>query len=149
MEIKSRRLTIRIALIAVWIGLGVTLFALNRGHSLLVDNRSVEALNLRAPDMIKVTVDQGKTLEFFRNDRDIFDVGGGTHRIDIEFSDGTPSFTGAFSLPIKHDLYILSIPKMLGNVEPFFEPFYGNDPQPREGSEAGEDGRPETETPEN
>jgi hypothetical protein len=81
-------------------------------------------------------------LEFFRNDRDIFDVGGGAHRIDIEFSDGTPPFTGAFSLPIKHDMYILSIPKLLGGVEPFFEPFYSSDPQPREADQPPE-------TPEN
>jgi hypothetical protein len=30
-------------------------------------------------------------------------------------------------------MYILSIPKMLGGVEPFFEPFYSSDePQSRE-----------------
>jgi hypothetical protein len=136
METKRRRLIIRTALVIIWIGLGVTLFVLNRGHSLLVDNRGVEALNLRAPDMITVTVNNGKALEFFRNDRDIFEVGGGTHRINIEFVDGTSPFTGTFSLPLKHDMYILSIPKMLAGVEPFFEPFYGNEPQPMEDSGA-------------
>jgi hypothetical protein len=143
METKQRRLIIRIALVIFWIGLGVALFVLNRGHSLLVDNRGVEALNLRAPDMIAVRVNNGKALEFFRNDRDIFEVGGGTHRMHIEFSDGTPPFTGTFSLPQKHDLYILSIPKMLAGVEPFFEPFYSNEPQPREDSETAGDGEDE------
>jgi hypothetical protein len=37
-------------------------------------------------------------------------------------------------------MYILSIPKMLARVEPFVEPFYGNEPQPREESEAEADG---------
>jgi hypothetical protein len=142
METKRRRLIIRTALVIIWIGLGVTLFVLNRGHSLLVDNHGVEALNLRAPDMITVTVNNSKALEFFRNDRDIFEVGGGTHRINIEFVDGTPPFTGTFSLPLKHDMYILSIPKMLAGVEPFFEPFYGNEPRPAEDSGSGADGAP-------
>jgi hypothetical protein len=140
METKRRRLIIRIALVIFWIGLGVALFVLNRGHSLLVDNRGVEALNLRAPDLIKVAVNNGKAFEFFRNDRDIFEVGGGVHRINVEFSDGTPPFTGTFSLPLKHDMYILSIPKMLARVEPFVEPFYSNEPQLREESEAEADG---------
>jgi hypothetical protein len=85
--------------------------------------------------MITITVNNGKALEFFRNDRDIFEVGGGTHRIKIEFADGTPPFTGTFSLPLKHDMYILSIPKMLAGEEPFVEPFSGNEFQPREETE--------------
>jgi hypothetical protein len=133
--VKQRRLLIKLALAVLWIGLGVILFILNRGHSLLVDNHSVESPQLRAPDMIKISVDGGKALEFFRNDRDIFDVGGGGHRIVIEFSDGTPAFTAAFSLPIKDDMYLLSIPKMLNGVEPFFEPFHGNQTINREEDE--------------
>ena len=120
---KKRRLLIRLALVAVWIGLGVILFVMNRGHTLLVDNRNVEAPLITAPDLIKVTVDKKKALEFFRGDRDIFELGGGVHRIRIEFSDGTPPFEKRFKLPLGPDMFILSIPKMINGIEPYYEVF--------------------------
>jgi len=123
-DIKKRRLIIRLALVAVWIGLGVALFVMNRGHTLLVDNRNVEAPAIRVPDLIKVTVDKRKPVEFFRGDRDIFELGGGSHRIYIEFSDGTPPFEKRFSLPLGPDMFILSIPKMINGVEPYYEVFF-------------------------
>ena len=121
---KQRRLIIRAALVVVWIGLGALLFVLNRGHTLLVDNRNVTVPELRAPDLIKVTVDKGKPLEFFRGDRDIFDVGGGQHLIRVEFSDGKPPFEKSFSLPLGPDMFILSIPKMINGIEPYYEVFF-------------------------
>ena len=124
LDIKKRRLLIRLALVVVWIGLGVVLFVMNRGHTLLVDNRNVEAPAIRAPDLIMVTVDKKKPLEFFRGDRDIFELGGGNHRIYIEFSDGTPPFEKRFSLPLGPDMFILSIPKMINGIDPYYEVFY-------------------------
>ena len=124
MSIKKRRLIIRLALVVVWIGLGVVLFVMNRGHTLLLDNKNVEAPAIRAPDLISVTVDNKKPLEFFRGDRDIFELGGGSHRIYIEFSDGTPSFEKRFKLPLGPDMFILSIPKMINGIEPYYEVFY-------------------------
>ena len=121
---KKRRLLIRLALAIVWTSLGVLLFVTNRGHTLLVDNRNVETPAIRAPDMIKVTVDKKKALDFFRGDRDIFDLGGGSHRVCIEFSDGTPPFEKRFKLPLGPDMFILSIPKMINGVEPYYEVFF-------------------------
>jgi hypothetical protein len=128
--IEQRRLMIRLALVVVWIGLGALLFVLNRGHSLLVDNHNVESPALRAPDLIKVTVDRNKPLEFFRGDRDILDVGGGSHRIQVEFSDGTPPFEARFTLPLGPDMFLVSIPKMINAVEPYIEVFYSQ-PEPQ------------------
>ncbi|MDR2133697.1 MAG: hypothetical protein LBP27_01220 [Treponema sp.] len=130
--IKQRRLVVRSALVLVWICLGALLFVLNRGHSLLVDNHDVEALNLRAPDMIKITIDRIKPVEFFRRDRDIFGVGGGRHRVRVEFSDGAPAFEKTFSLPLMPDMFLLSIPKMINGVEPFYEVFRTEPEIPRE-----------------
>ncbi|AEF82689.1 hypothetical protein TREAZ_2386 [Leadbettera azotonutricia ZAS-9] len=104
-----------------------------------MDNHSVEALNLRAPDLITVTVDKLKPLEFFRNDRDIFKVGGGKHRITIEFSDGTETFTTTFALPLKGDMFLLSIPKMLNGTEPYFEPYINNEIQSRNDAEPAQE----------
>ena len=123
-NVKQRRLFIRLALILVWLGLGVILFVLNRGHTLLVDNRNVESPTLRAPDLITVGVNKLKPLEFYRGDRDLFKVKGRNQRISIEFSDGTPPFEGSFVLPLWPDMYLLSIPKMLAGVEPYIEVFH-------------------------
>jgi hypothetical protein len=97
---------------------------MNRGHTLLVDNRNIEDLNIRAPDLITVTINKAKPLEFFRNDRDMFQLGGGKHRIYIEFSDGTPPFEKRFTLPLGPDMFLLSIPKMINGIEPYYEVFY-------------------------
>ncbi|MDR0761149.1 MAG: hypothetical protein LBF74_13745 [Treponema sp.] len=120
---SRRRGVIRAALIALWIGAGVILFIFSRGHALLVDNRNLQDQGIRAPDMITVFVDDLNGLEFFRGDRDRFQVAGSKHRISVEFSDGTPPFEGTFTLPIKDDMYILSIPKMISGIEPFVEVF--------------------------
>lgn len=86
------------AIVVLWIGLGVLLFVQNRGHSLLIDNRDIDGT--RASDLIKVTVDKEKSLEFFRGDRDIIFVGGGRHRLRVEYTDGKPPFETNFTLPL-------------------------------------------------
>ena len=132
-DIKQRRTIIRLALVVIWIALGVLLFVLNRGHSILLDNRNQTSPELRAPDMIKVTVNRQKPLEFFRGDRDVADVGGGLQRIKVEFSDGNPPFETSFKLPLGPDMYILSIPKMINGIEPYFEVFHsGQETQTRD-----------------
>jgi hypothetical protein len=114
----------------------------------LIDNRNVQDINLRAPDLITVSVDGQPALEFLRGDRDRFTVKGIKHRIRIEFSDGmadgTPPFEGAFELPLKGDMYILSVPKLLQGIEPFVEVFHSA-PEPRSPEE--EEVLPEAEIP--
>jgi hypothetical protein len=114
---------------AVWIGLGIVIFVNFRGHTLIVDNRSGDA-GLEAPDLITVTVNGGKGLEFFRGDRDLFSVTGGSHRIRVEFGSGGPPFEGRFKLPVAENMYILSIPKMINGITPFVEPFHTEPERP-------------------
>jgi hypothetical protein len=130
MIVTQRRLIIRVFLAALWILLGAVLFILFRGHTLLVDNRNIQDLNIRAPDLINVSVNGGLPLEFLRGDRDIYRVSGSNHRIRIEFSDGTAPFEGAFRLPLKDDMYLLSVPKMIRGIEPYVEVFHTT-PEPR------------------
>ena len=131
-NVRQRRLIIRLSLVVVWIGLGVLLFILNRGHTILVDNRSVEQPALRAPDLIIVTMNSTAPLEFFRGDRDLYKVGGGRQKIRIEFSDGTPAFETGFSLPLGPDMFLLSIPKMINGIEPWIEVFHTQPEQRRD-----------------
>ncbi|MDR2054066.1 MAG: hypothetical protein LBP80_11695 [Treponema sp.] len=129
---KRRRTCIRAALVLLWIGLGALLFTVYRGHTLLVDNRDTEE-GLRASDLITVSVDGGEGLEFFRGDRDRFAVAGARHRIRIEFGGGQAPFEREFSLPIRDDMYLLSVPKMLNDL-PFVEVFH-TAPEPRTGGD--------------
>jgi hypothetical protein len=119
-----RMAVIRAALIVLWIGIGVVLFIFSRGHALLVDNRNLQDEGIRAPDLVTVFVDNQNGLEFFRGDRDRFQVAGSNHRIYVEFSDGRPPVEKAFTLPIKDDMYILSVPRMISGIEPFVEVFH-------------------------
>jgi hypothetical protein len=129
-----KTLLIRGAIVVFWIALGTVLFISSRGHTLLIDNKDQESLALEASDLITVYVDGGWGVEYFRDDRDRITVAGTKHRIRIEFSDGTPPFDGKFSLPIKDDMYLLSVPKMVNGIEPFVEVFHVA-PDPREAEE--------------
>ncbi|MDR2303313.1 MAG: hypothetical protein LBE10_01815 [Treponema sp.] len=131
---NRKRVLIRSCLILLWILLGIVIFVTFRGHTLLIDNHDVEAAGLKAPDPVTVTVNSGEELSFFRGDRDRFSVRGSNHRIKIEFGNGKPVFEGYFTLPLKDDMYILSIPKMINGIEPYVEVFH-TAPEPRQGEE--------------
>ena len=117
------RKLIRAGIVVIWAVLGTVLFIFWRGHSLLLDNRNVEMPELRAHDEIIVTVDGKEGITLYRGDRDRLTVTGSKHKIKVEFKDGTAPFEGDFVLPIKNDMYLLSVTKMLHNVEPFVEVF--------------------------
>ena len=119
---SNRRLIIRLLLVALWIGLGVFLFIVYRGHTILIDNRNVTEPELRAPNMITVTMDGKKSMDFFRGDRDIFKMSGSRHLIRVDFSDGTPPFETFFKLPLRPDVFLLSIP----NQDALFRFLYWN-----------------------
>jgi hypothetical protein len=122
-DIEKRRIFIRLTLVLTWIVTAFIIFTMYRGHTLLIDNKSIDEANLQAPDMITVTVDKNKTLDFFRGDRDRFEVSGAKHRIQVKFTDGRPPFEAVFKLPLKPDMFLLSIPKMINGIEPCVEEF--------------------------
>ena len=123
MKIKTRRILLRSALLVVYVAIAVTLFVFNRGHTVLVDNKADPTGSYAAFDLMKVSIDGGKAVEFFKGDRDKFTVVGQRHRIRIGFSNGQPEFEGTFSVPLGGDLFLLSVPKMVAGMEPFIEPF--------------------------
>ncbi|MDR2048865.1 MAG: hypothetical protein LBP69_05370 [Treponema sp.] len=118
----GKKTIIRGGLFLAWLLLGTLLFITGRGHTLLVDNRDFE--HIEAPDLITVYVDRGWGVEYFRGDRDRLTLTGSKHRILVEFSDGSPPFEGNFTLPIRDDMYLLSVPKMVNGIEPFVEVFH-------------------------
>lgn len=135
MTVLRRRILIRSALVLLWVGLGVLLFVTRRGHTLLVDNKGDPAGAYGAVDLMVVKMNGGKGVEFFKGDRDKFALAGSRHRIRIEFADGRSPEERDFTLPLKHDVYLLSVPKMLAGVEPFLEPFAAAFERPAEEEE--------------
>jgi hypothetical protein len=129
-----KRKLVRAGIVVGWFLLGTLLFVTSRGHSLLIDNRNVAVPQIEAQEVITVSVDSQDGLEFFRGDRDRFTVAGSRHRIRVEFSDGQSPVEQEFVLPIKDDMYILSVPKMLNGIEPFVEVFHTT-PEPRQAEE--------------
>jgi hypothetical protein len=132
-NLRQKRLLIRGGLVLAWLLLGTLLFITSRGHTLLVDNKDFE--NIEAPDLITVYVDRGMGVEYFRGDRDRLILAGSKHRVFVEFSDGSPPFEGDFTLPLKDDMYLLSVPKMVNGIEPFVEVFH-TAPEPFDDEEA-------------
>jgi len=123
-QVGNRRMLLRFALVVVYVALAVVLFVFNRGHTVLVDNKADPAGAYQAFELMKVSIDGGKGMEFLKGDRDKFTVVGQRHRIRIEFPDGSkPEFEGYFSVPLGGDLFLLSVPKMIAGIEPFIEPF--------------------------
>ena len=120
---NAKKKLLRAGIVVVWISLGMLIFITARGHSLLLDNRNVEIPELRAPDEVIVSVDEKDGISLLRGDRDRLTVTGSKHRIRVEFKDGRDPFEGEFVLPIKDDMYILSVPKMINGLEPFVEVF--------------------------
>ena len=118
---NRRRFFIRLSLAVLWIGLGVLLFVMNRGHTLLIDNKDID--DLRADGLITVTLNKEKPVEFFRGDRDILRVGGGRHRLHVSYTDGTPPYENVFSLPLGPDMFLLSIPRMTSGADNAIEVF--------------------------
>jgi hypothetical protein len=130
-KIFTRRFCFRLVFVVVWIGLGVFIFVGWRGHVVLIDNHDVEGLTA-APVTVSIVGKIGA--EYFRGDRDRVSLAGINHKIRIDFSDGQPPFTGTFRLPLKNDMYLLSIPKLLSGQGDAVELFI-QAAQPRQSEE--------------
>jgi hypothetical protein len=127
MTVKLRRIILRSCFVVVWIGALAAIFFLDRGHTVFVDNKNSpegSPTTYEAVEFVKVSLDGGKGVEFFKGDRDRFPVAGAKHRIRVEFKDGREPIEREFSLPLITDLFLLSVPKMIAGIDPFVEPFH-------------------------
>lgn len=124
MNARSRRAALRLALSVLWVAAAAALFLNYRGHTVLVDNKDAPDGSRAASGVVKVVLDGGKPVEFFRGDRDKFAVVGARHRIRAETAGGSGAAAEKeFRLPVGADVFLLSVPKLLAGVEPFVEPF--------------------------
>ncbi len=126
-KVKKRRFLVRVALLAVYVGLVATVFIAGKGHTVLVDNKDSEDGTLKAVDGIMVKVDGLEALELYSGDRDKAAVKGQRHKVTVESLDGATKTVKNFTLPFGTEMLILSVPKVLAGIEPFVEVFVPKD----------------------
>lgn len=127
MNARRRRLLVRSALIAAYLGLTALVFVLGRGHTLLLDNKDTDGA--RAIDGVVVSVNGGEEIELYPGDRDKAVVQGQRHSVAIETLDGK-KIERAIRLPLGHDMLLLSIPRLAAGKEPILTPFVPKDAAP-------------------
>jgi hypothetical protein len=119
----ARRLIVRAALLAAFVGLATLAFVTGKGHTLLIDNKDAEDGSVQAIDGVMVSVDRQEALELYRGDRDKAVVKGQAHTISIEvIADGT-KIRKRIRLPIGRETLLLSVPKLAAGLEPSVVPF--------------------------
>jgi len=130
-SVARRRFWIRAALVAAFIGLGVLVFILGKGHSLLVDNKDADDGSVAGLDGVTVSIDGGEPSEMYSGDRDMAKVTGQTHRVVIETMEGE-KIERTIKMPIGRDMLLLSIPMLVAGKEPVLVPFTPRDVAPPE-----------------
>ena len=114
----ARRLAVRAALVAVFVGLAALAFLAGKGHTILVDNKDAEDGSVQALDGVMVAVDRQEALELYAGDRDKAVVMGQVHTVSIEvIADGT-KVVRKVRLPIGEEMLLLSVPKLVAGREP-------------------------------
>jgi hypothetical protein len=122
-RVAARRIAIRAALVAVYVGLTLLVFIMGKGHTILVDNKDAEDGSVRAIDGVMVAVDRQEALELYAGDRDKAVVMGQVHTVSIEIiADGT-KVARRIRLPLGEEMLLLSVPKLAAGREPALVPF--------------------------
>jgi hypothetical protein len=121
--VKRRRTAVRAGLVAVYFGLVALTFVAGKGHTILVDNKAPADGSVKAIDGVMVSVDGREALEMYVGDRDIARVKGQSHRVSIEIISGGEKLEKTVRLPLDDDMVLLSLPKLVGGIEPFLERF--------------------------
>jgi hypothetical protein len=122
-RVRTRRLLTRAVLAVVYIALAVFLFVNGREHTILLDNKQAADGSSQAFRRVKVFVDKQSPVELFARDRDMVKVRGQRHRIRIETQDDAGRLETVFTVPLKDNMILVSVPRMAAGVDDFWEPF--------------------------
>ncbi|PKL24029.1 MAG: hypothetical protein CVV47_12265 [Spirochaetae bacterium HGW-Spirochaetae-3] len=121
--VRTRRFVVRAAIVAVYLALSVFVFLNGRGHTLLIDNKTLPDGGAQAFRRVKVFIDGQDPLEMYARDRELVKLTGQTHRVRIETQEGATRLEASFRIDLKTDMVLLSIPKMAAGADDFWEPF--------------------------
>jgi len=136
-RLAARRLTVRAALAAVFVGLAALAFLAGKGHTILVDNKDAEDGSVQAFDGVRVTVDRQEALEMYLGDRLAATVMGQSHTVTIEDLNGGTKVERKIRLPVGEEVLLLSIPKLAAGREPAIVKFVAPQSAPVEEGASG------------
>ncbi len=117
MNLKTKRLCIRLIAILLLLLLAVWMYFLGRRHIILVDNKKIEDLGIKAYDLITVQVDDQEPIELTKRGRDQFVVMGQKHTLTMKWTDKNwieQERSWKISIPVGWDMALVSLP-YLGN----------------------------------
>ena len=130
---KTKKLLIRAMLLVVYVGLLALMLLTGKQHTILIDNKDAEDGSYLGVSGMAVQIDRLESAEYYPGDRDMAIVKGQKHKIKVEvFSEGK-TIEKNFTVPYGQGMLLLSVPKMLANIEPWMEPFVVEQEQPAEG----------------
>ena len=115
-----KKAIIRTALILAVVVLFVGLLFTGKGHTLLLDNKSIVmgGAAFEPAGSVTVTVDGKKPIKLAPNERDLVVVKGVWHTIKV--TTDSSATEKKFTLPFK-DMFIVSIPALVSGNQTWFE----------------------------
>jgi hypothetical protein len=116
-KVKTRRLLVRLCLLAVYAGLIALVFHLGKGHTLILDNKDAEDGSVKAIESLSVSVDGQEPLDLNAGERDQAKVQGQGHRVEITVKDGQ-KVEKRITVPLSEDMLLVSLPRLLAGVQP-------------------------------
>lgn len=133
---KGRRLLVRIALSAAYVGFMAVVFYFGKGHTILLDNKDSEDGTLKAYEEVSVSVDGQEAIDFMSGDRDMVKVRAQSHTLRITVNGQATE--KKITVPVGMEMALVSIPKLVAGREPFVTPFVPKDqPAPADESNSG------------
>ncbi|MBB6481707.1 DUF6672 family protein [Spirochaeta isovalerica] len=122
-----KRIAIRSAALALLVLLALFFYFTGKGHSLLLDNKTVTlgGVEYAALNMLEVKVDRGEDREIFKRDRIKEDVVGQGHKITVTYLDKGMEkvIEEKFRIRTGQDMYLISLPALIGGSDQWLEPF--------------------------
>lgn len=120
MNIRTKRMGIRAAAIILVVLLAVWMYFLGRRHTILVDNKSLEDLGIKAYDLVTVSVDDQEPIDLTRRGRDQFIVTGQKHTLTMKWTDrnwNENTRTWKIAIPVSWDMVLVSLPYLGTNPD--------------------------------
>jgi hypothetical protein len=119
---SRRSLVQRSCVLAFFLALSAFLFYVGKGHTILLDTRTltIDGKEYRSAETVDVSVDGGKAETMGRMERVMVTVSGPSHRIVIEDLGSGTVVTKRFSLPTFAGMMLVSVPAILRDAPSAF-----------------------------
>jgi len=121
-QVRTRRLVVRGVLCVVYVFLIGLAFTLGKGHTIILDNKDAEDGSAKALESLSISVDGKDPIDLQAGERDMAKVRGQDHRVEVVVKDG-PKVENRITIPLREDLVLLSIPRLVAGLKPAVVPF--------------------------